>query len=267
MSLGNKRPRAFSTENRIWNENNDGPTNKSVVFSCSICGKQSLLVVQIIWDGEGHVLGSECGVLHRSHGWVQVLSSGWWEVWRVLSRKWSDVVCVTCGGPVAALSAAYGEREAEVGWGLFTWSTERWRWVGRDLGGVEGWVEEVEGADCGSRECGGAGERGVGVGGRGRALAEQVRDQDQNEESDNDPAGRDSGESEMQGRCPAGRLGRLKCGAQSVCPSWQKYLNKRERENRTLDTLRPHSLTYRSCFMSELLPVLWLEQECCVLEE
>ena len=54
------------------------------------------------------------------------------------------------------------------------------------------------------------------MGGRGRALAEQVRDQDRNEESDNDPAGRDSGESKMQGQCPAGRLGRLKCGAQSV---------------------------------------------------
>lgn len=66
------------------------------------------------------------------------MSSGWWEVWRVLSRKWSDVVCVTCGGPVAASSAAYGERAAEVGWGLFTWSTERWRWVGRDLGGSGG---------------------------------------------------------------------------------------------------------------------------------
>lgn len=85
-------------------------------------------------------------------------------------------------------------------------------------GEVEGRVE-VEEADCGSRECGSAGERGVGVGGGGRALAEQVRDQDRNEESDNDPAGRDSGESKMQGRCPAGRLGRLKCGAQSVCPS------------------------------------------------
>ena len=36
-------------------------------------------------------------------------------MWRVLSRKWSDVVCVPCGGPVAASRAVYEGRAAEVG--------------------------------------------------------------------------------------------------------------------------------------------------------
>ena len=137
-------------------------------------------------------------------GWVQVLSSGRWEAWRVLSSKWLDVVCVPWGGPVAASWRVYG-------WGQQKWDGGFSHGPQRNGGGpagtrgeVEGWVEEVEGVDCGSRECGGAGERGVGGAG-GPWLSRCVMGTGMGN-LDNNPAGQDLGESEMQGRCPCWQI-------------------------------------------------------------